>query len=232
MQISGFPGSLRLIRFGSVNIRLTFLRISCGRVRYVNGVVVALAHLPPVDPQQLGDLGQHGLGDGEDLSVEMVEPPGHLAGELHVGDLVDPHGNLVGFVHDDVRGLQEGVPQKTVGRKVAVGELLLLILVGGNALQPGKRGDHGQEQVQLGMFLDLRLDKQNALFRGEPHAQPVDDLIPDVLLNDPGVGVLRRQGVPVGGKEETLVFLLEAFPIVQRTHQISQVKFSGRAHSA
>ena len=61
--------------------------------------------------------------------------------------------------------LQQRVAEKAVGRQIAVGQLLLLILVGRHALQPAERRDHREQQVQLGMLGHARLDEQRRLRR-------------------------------------------------------------------
>ena len=87
-----------------------------------------------------------GLFDGRSglRAVEGVEAASDLASEFDVGDLVLADGNEVGLVEEDVGGLEERVAEKPVGVEVFLAELLLLVFVGGDALEPGERGEHAE----------------------------------------------------------------------------------------
>ena len=99
-----------------------------------------------------GHLPWGGFGRGEELAgVEGVEAAGDFAGELDVGDLVGADGDEVGLVEQDVGGLQQRVAEEAVGGEILFAELLLLVLVGGDALQPAERREHAEEQEELGV---------------------------------------------------------------------------------
>src|SRR3954469_3050095 len=95
----------------------------------LDGVAVALRHLPAVETEDLGRVGevrlrldQHGLSFG---AVEEVEPPHELTGELQVRDLILADRHRVGVVDRHVRGLQHRVAEKAEVVQVLVLELLL-----------------------------------------------------------------------------------------------------------
>ena len=94
--------------------------------------------------------------------------------------LVLADGDDVGLVDDDVRGLEERISQEAVGVELLVGELLLLFLEGRDALQPGEGRDHGQEEMELGVLLDRRLDEEDALLGIEAQAEEVAGDVEDV----------------------------------------------------
>ena len=126
-----------------------------------------LAASSAVDDLLVGVVGA-GLLDGWGGlgAVEGVEAAGDLAGELDVGDLVLADGDEVGLVEQDVGGLEERVAEEAVGGEVLLAELLLLVLVGGDALEPAERGEHAEEGVQLGVLGDVGLDEDGASARG------------------------------------------------------------------
>ena len=69
-------------------------------------------------------------------AIEMIEAARHLARQFHMRDLILAHGHMAGLVDDNVRGLEQRIAQKAIGRQVLAGELFLLILVARHALQP------------------------------------------------------------------------------------------------
>ena len=62
-----------------------------------------------------------------------------------MGELVfaDRHG--IGFVEQNVRGLQNGIPQKPMRGEVTSLELFLLFLIRRISFQPRDRGQHREE---------------------------------------------------------------------------------------
>jgi hypothetical protein len=56
-----------------------------------------------------------------------------------VGSLVLADRDEVRLVDQDICGLEERVPQESVGGEVATGEVFLLLLVAGDALEPAER---------------------------------------------------------------------------------------------
>ncbi len=69
----GSPGSLWI---GNHHTHLSIYYIIGIRDKY--GIIVALAHLPPVYAQYFGLLCEEHLRQGKDIRVEVVEPPGYL----------------------------------------------------------------------------------------------------------------------------------------------------------
>ena len=63
--------------------------------------------------------------------------------------------------------------------------------------------------MQLGVFLDPRLAKQDGLRRVETDAQPVHHHLDSALLNPLRRRVVGRQGVPVGDKKVALILFLQ-----------------------
>ncbi len=148
-----------------------------------------------------------------------------------MGDLVLAHGHRRRLVHEDVRGLEHRVTEEAVGQQILLAQILLLILVGGNALQPAQRSDHGQQQVQLGVLRHPRLDEQGGELRIHAAGEPVDDHVPDVAGNDLPFLIGRRQRMPVGDEEIALVFVLQPQPVLQHAVVVAQVQTAGRPHT-
>ena len=118
--------------------------------------------------------------------------------------------------------------------EVAVPQLLLLLLVGRHPLEPGVRGDHAEEQVELGVLGDGALDEDRRLLRVEAGGQPVDDHVLFIGSNRRGLLVARRERVPVGREEEALEICapLERHPVHERAVKVAQVELSGGTHPA
>ena len=171
------------------------------------------------------------LGEVRLAPVEVVEAPGDLAGELHVRDLVLADRDETGLVDQDVGGLQERIAEEAVGREVAVLEPFLLLLVGGDTLQPTERGEHGQQEVQLGVLRHPGLHEHPREAGVDARGEPVDHHLPHVVGDGPGLVVVRGERVPVGDEEEALVLLLQAQPVLQDAVVVAQVQGAGRAHA-
>ena len=131
----------------------------------------------------------------EVAGVEGVEAAGDLAGELDVGNLVGADGDEVRLVEQDVGGLEEGVAEEAVGGEVLFAELLLLILVGGDALEPAEGGEHAEEQEELGVGGDVGLLEDDAAAGVEAGGEEVEGDLDVVGLDVAGVGVVGGEGV-------------------------------------
>ena len=68
-------------------------------------------------------------------------------------------------------------------------------------------------------------------FRVQPAGDPVGDHVVRVLDDAGGVGVVGGQRMPVGDEVETIVLVLERGPVLQRSHEMPEVQFAGRAHT-
>jgi competence protein ComEC len=196
-----------------------------------DGIAVALAHLAAVQARQLGIRRKQGLGLGEEVAVEVVGPAGDLPGELHVGQLILAHGHESGLVQQDVRSHEHRVAQEAIGGQILGRQFGQLVLVGWVALQPRHRRDHGQEQMELHMLLDLGLLEQHAFFRIEPGRHPVLDQLRHKPLDALGLGVFRGQGVPVGHEEKAVVGLLQFDPVFEHAEVMAQMQGAGGAHA-
>jgi len=84
------------------------------------------------------------------------------------------------------------------------------------------------------MLLDLGLDKECAPVRVETGAQPVDDHIHYILGYFARIGIIARQGMPVGNEIETLIssVVLQLHPVLEGAVIISQVQFARGPHAA
>ena len=111
-------------------------------------------------------------------AVQMVESPSGLACQLHVRNLILPDGYVGRAVDENVGALQQWITEEPVGGEILLLERLLLVLVARNALQPAQRRHHGQQQVQLGVLGDVRLDEERGHPRIQAGREPVDDARP------------------------------------------------------
>ena len=148
------------------------------------------------------------------------------------GVLLLPAGAVRGgAVREDVGGLQQGVAEEAVGAEILLPELFDLVLVGRYALQPRQRRDEGEQQVQLRVLGYLGLDEHGALVRVDADGQPVDQHVPDRAAHDVRRGIIGGQRMPVGGEEETVVFLLQREPVLQHALQMPKVQAAGGPHT-
>ena len=164
-------------------------------------------------------------------SIDMIEAARDLAGEFDMRHLVFTDRHLGGAVDQDIRALQQRITEKAVSAQVFFRELFLLILVGRHALQPAQRGDHRQQQMQLGVFRHSGLNEQRGACRIDAGSQPVHHHVPHILLDDLRRVVMRGQRVPVRHEEQAFVFVLHLHPIFQHTVVMAQVQTSGWAHT-
>ena len=112
----------------------------------------------------------------------MVEAPGDLAGQLDVRHLVLSDRDDIGAVDEDVGRLQHGVAEVPVGdRLVADVEISRLVLERRISLEPLLGDHHREEQVQLCVLLDMRLNEDRRLFWVEARGKPVEDHVVRVL---------------------------------------------------
>ncbi len=76
-----------------------------------------------------------------------------------MGDLIFAYGDEEGFarigVHDDVGGLEGGIAEEAVGVEIFVADVFEGFFVGGDAFEPAERRDHGEEEMEFGVFGDL-----------------------------------------------------------------------------
>src|SRR5689334_23360639 len=113
------------------------------------------------------------------------------------------------LVKDNISGHQNRVTEKAESGKILSSQIFLHLLVSRIPLKPGNRGNHREDQIQLGMLWDMALAEDRALLRVDTKGNPVQDHIPDTLPDAGGVGVFSGKRVPVGGKEETFIISLQ-----------------------
>ena len=85
--------------------------------------------------------------------------------------------------------------------------------------------------MEHGVLGHERLPEQHCLLGIEAGGEPVDDHVVDVVLERRGVLVVRGEGVQVGDDEEAVVFVLQAYPVLQRTVVVAEVQGAGGAHA-
>ena len=115
--------------------------------------------------------------------------------------------------------------------EVLLAELLLLVLVGGDALEPAERGEHAEEEEELGVGGDVGLLEDDAAAGVEAGGEEVERDLDVVLLDVAGVGVVGGEGVEVGDEEVAVVVLLEVDPVVEGSHVVAEVQAAGGAHA-
>jgi hypothetical protein len=108
-------------------------------------------------------------------------------------------------VNHNVCGLQDRVAEEAVIVQVLVLHVLQRFFVRGHALEPPKRGHHGQQQMQLRMLGNHGLLKKYALCRVEPRCQIVDHDLERVLRHARRIRVIAGQRMPIRDEVEALV---------------------------
>ena len=88
--------------------------------------------------------------------------------------------------------------------------------------------------MQFGVLGNRGLQEDRAFLRIEPRGQPVNRHFHRILRHGGGVGVVRRQRVPVRNEEKTLVLLLRIVlkldPVLKRAEIMPDVEPSGGTH--
>src|SRR5690242_6845869 len=89
-------------------------------------------------------------------SVETIEAADDFAAELDMRFLVFADGNdefgIRFAVHDDICRLQNRVSKESESVQVLILDVFERLLIGGYALEPAERRNHGEQQVQLGVL--------------------------------------------------------------------------------
>src|SRR5262249_21332762 len=98
-------------------------------------------------------------------------------------------------------------------------------------LEPADRRDHAEQQRELRMLDDARLDEKRRSARVQADGEPVDEHVPDGVGNTLRRFVVGRQRVPVCGKVQALVFLLQTKPVLERAVVVADMHPAGRAHA-
>ena len=114
---------------------------------------------------------------------------------------------------------------------VVLGEVLLLFLVGGVALHPGNRRDHGEQEGKLSVLLEIGLAEDGALFGIEAGTDPVLDHLDGVFPERLGSVEIRGERVPVSHEEEGSQLVLEVHPVLEDAEIMSEMEGTGGAHA-
>src|SRR3954469_17996350 len=202
-----------------------------GIVRQIDRIAVALRHLAIVESRETRKFGQQRFGFDEQLPVEVVKAANDLATQFEVSDLVFSNGDELGVIDDDVRRLQQRIAEETQRREILLGELLHLLLVGRHPFQPRDRNRHREQQEQLRMLRDERLNEQRRPFRIDSRGDPVGRHLVRARYDLAGVGVVARQRMPIGNEIEAIVLILKRRPVIQCADKMSEVQLSCRAHA-
>ena len=219
-------------RFGSVYIRMTFFCTSSAvSDRWIVLPRLLLIFLSPSRPGSRLNVVSSGWGSTSTSPKKLLKRRTAFARQLEVRDLIFADRNALRVVHGDVGGLQQRVAEKPDRRQILVLEVVLLLLVGRHALEPGHRHDHRQQQVQLGVLGHERLDEKRALLGIEAGADPVGDVLVGVRRQLARVGVVARQRVPVGDEIEAVVLLLQRHPVAERADQMAEMQAARRPHA-
>lgn len=141
--------------------------------------------------------------------------------------LVFAHRNAVRLVQEDVGSLEDGVGEQADARVVRA-LLLCLVLELRHPAGLAHTGDAVQHPGELGVFGNLRLDKEGAFL----HVHSPGDVLGS---GDAGAvrklcGVLRdRDGVEVRNEEDGVVLILHPDPVDQRAQVVAEVQRIGRS---
>ena len=82
----------------------------------------------------------------------MIEATRDFTSEFDMRHLIFSDRHRIRPIHQDVRGLQQGISEKPVRMQIAASELVDLFLVGRHPFEPAQRRDHRQQKVKFGMF--------------------------------------------------------------------------------
>jgi len=162
----------------------------------------------------------------------VVKASRDFSRQFDVRNLVLADRNKVCPVNQDVRRLQQRIPQEAVRAEVLIFDVLALLFVGRDALEPPERRDHAEQQVQFGMLRNMRLDEQSRLLRIQPGRQEIRGDFDTALFHARGVGVIRCERVPVGDEKKAVILLLQAHPVLQGADVMSEVELAGWSHAA
>ena len=142
--------------------------------------------------------------------------------------LVLPHWHQLALHDRDVRGLQQRVSEEPVVRDVAFGQVAEALFVRGHPLQPSERGDHPEQQGELGDLRDVGLAVDRGLGRIDPRGEPVEHQATDPLRQQLGPVVVGREHVPVRDEEEGVVLVLELAHVEDVAEPVPDVERAGR----
>ena len=157
------------------------------------------------------------FGHHESLAVSLVEPHGHITGQLYVLSLVVAYGHYVGVVEQNVGSLQRRVCEQRRRHEIGLVRLRLEL---GHAAQLAVAGGALQQPRHLSVLVQMALDEQRARLRVKPHRQK--------HLREPHGRRPQLLGVVLVGERmqvhhaiHRLVAMLLGHPVLQRPQQVA-----------
>ena len=154
-----------------------------------------------------------------------------------MGDLVFAYWDDQRFagvgIHDDVGGLEGGIAEEAVGVEIFVLDVVEGFFVGGDAFEPAERRNHGEEEMQFGVFDDLRLLEDGGFGGVETGGEVVDGDLQHVLGDRRSISVIGGERVPVSDEVEAIVrrIGLKLDPVLQRPEVVADVQPTSGAHA-
>jgi hypothetical protein len=105
--------------------------------------------------------------------------------------------------------------------------------VGGDTFEPTERSDHAEEEMEFGVFDDLGLLKEDGFGGIEPGGKEIDGDLERVFGDGGRVGVIAREGVPIGDEVKAFVgeIVLETDPVLQGAKVMADVETACGAHA-
>ena len=163
----------------------------------------------------------------------MVKAADNFPGQFQMRQLILAYRHGVGFVKDDVGGLQHRIAhQPVVDAFLGFLQLPHLFLESRHPQQPAQRRYHTEQGMQAHHFRHMGLDKEDGLRRVNAGGQPVQGHFMDVGAD---FGHLARifnsgQGVDVDDAVDAAVILLQVDPVFQSAQVVAQMQPPGGAH--
>ena len=162
-------------------------------------------------------------------TVQSIESACESAGYFEVLFLVFPDRHFRRFVYDDVGGHESRVGKQS--RIDVFGLFADFVFERGGTFQFADVGVHIEQKIQFRDFGNVALYEEGTSLRVETCRQIFGQYAFYVHRQHLGVGV-GREGMQVGDKEVTVVFMLHFDEIAQGAVVVAQVEVSGRSDSA
>ena len=86
--------------------------------------------------------------------------------------------------------------------------------------------------MELSMFFNLGLDKEDTFFRIQTETQPTQSILMGVCFDGFRILVFRAQSMPGDDRVKTLILVLQLEPIPQGSSQVAKMQRPGGSHSA
>ncbi len=158
------------------------------------------------------------LRDDEGLAVTVVEPQGHVPGQLQVLALVVADGDRGGVIEEDVRRHQDRIREESDPRRLLP---LPLVLELGHPPQLTHGGGAFEQPGQLGVLGNVALYEERATVRIEPDGEQVQRRIQRVGA-EVGRVDLGGESVQIDHEIEGVVAILEGDPLPKSPEVVPQ----------